>query len=94
MRMLSGWQRAIGGYFGGRMLQAGAISPFSSAHAAPLSSPATASSSKPERDVTLKNPRSGARVGDEKGDIAAGLKHPAAEISADGAGANHEHAHC
>jgi hypothetical protein len=31
---------------------------------------------------------------DQKCDVAAGLQHPAAEISADGPGANHENAHC
>jgi hypothetical protein len=30
----------------------------------------------------------------EKCHVAAGLQHPAAEISADGAGADHENAHC
>ena len=35
----------------------------------------------------------GAPRADQKGHIAAGLQHPAAEISADGAGADHENAH-
>src|SRR3984893_10793219 len=35
-----------------------------------------------------------AQRADQKGHVLAGLQHPAPEISADGAGTDHENAHC
>ena len=76
MRILVVGAGAIGGYFGGRMLEAGRDVTFLV---------------RPKRASELAS--AGALRPDQERHVTACLKQAAAEISADGAGADHENAH-